>query len=81
MVSYTKCWQILVLLFVWLPVHVLAHEIRPAALHIKETSQGQFQANWKVPARNDTRLSLQPLLNGEPLFTVQTAYFMKGAYI
>lgn len=81
MIWRTDGWQRLFLLLLWLPVSVSAHEIRPAALHIKEISQGEFQANWKVPARNDTRLSLQPLLNGEPLFAVQTGYFMQGAYI
>jgi len=67
--------------FCWLPMLVFAHEMRPAALHIKEVNAGSFQVIWKVPARSNTRLSLQPTLDGEPLFKVQTGYFMKGAYI
>ncbi len=39
---------------------VQAHEIRPAFLEIRETSSGQFEVHWKVPARGRReRLNLQ----------------------
>ena len=66
----------------WLPSIVLAHEIRPAALHIEEIRVDHFQFSWKVPARGgNERLSLQPTLNGEYVFQPQSSYFFKGAYI
>lgn len=65
----------------WLPFMVSAHEIRPAALQIEEVRTGYFQFSWKVPARGNERLSLQPTLNGEPVFQAQSSRFSKGAYI
>ena len=65
----------------WLPAVLMAHEMRPAALQIKEVSTDHFQVSWKVPARGNERLSLQPVLDGEPIFQVDSARFLNGAYI
>jgi len=37
---------------------VLAHEVRPAYLELREISAGRFSVLWKVPARGEMRLSL-----------------------
>lgn len=72
----------LLILCLWVPAILMAHEMRPAALHITEVSTDNFQVSWKVPARGgNERLSLQPMLDGEPVFEVQSARFLNGAYI
>ena len=63
------------------PDLLLAHEMRPAALNIKESGEGVYQVSWKVPARGEERLSLEPMLDGKPIFEVQAARFLNGAYI
>jgi hypothetical protein len=37
---------------------VLAHEVRPAYLELREIGAGRFSVLWKVPARGEMRLSL-----------------------
>ncbi len=37
---------------------VLAHEVRPAYLEMREIGAGRFSVLWKVPARGEMRLSL-----------------------
>ena len=70
------------LLILWVCFQpVAAHEIRPASLQIQETAIGEYKASWKVPARNNTRLALHPMLDGEPLFEVQYTRFANGAFI
>ena len=38
-----------------------AHEVRPAYLHVKETSQNQFDVIWKQPVVEGKRLKIQPV--------------------
>jgi HupE/UreJ protein len=40
----------------------LAHEIRPAYLEMREVAGGDFRVTWKVPARGEYRLALDPEL-------------------
>ena len=41
---------------------VLAHEVRPGFLELRETAAGRFDVTWKVPMRGDLRLGLEPRL-------------------
>lgn len=53
--------SLLLVLWCWcLPA--AAHEVRPAYLQLTETQTGIFLILWKVPARGDRVLSLQPAL-------------------
>lgn len=58
-----------------------AHETRPAALHIVETTAGVYSVNWKVPAKEQQRLKLDVRLNNRPIFSPLQAHFKNGAYI
>jgi hydrogenase/urease accessory protein HupE len=49
------------LLCALLNVPALAHEVRPGMLQLSETSPGQFDVLWKVPARGDRVLPIQPV--------------------
>ncbi len=40
---------------------LLAHEIRPAYLEIREVVEGRFEVLWKVPMRGNLRLDLEPV--------------------
>ena len=40
----------------------LAHEVRPAFLHLTEIERGVFEVLWKQPVMGDRRLALEPLL-------------------
>lgn len=39
-----------------------AHEVRPAFLELREIQPGTWQADWRVPARGEMRLRLDPRL-------------------
>lgn len=41
-----------------------AHEVRPAYLALEETGPGLYEVLWKVPARGDATLGIQPRLPG-----------------
>jgi hypothetical protein len=41
---------------------LLADEFRPALLEIKETEQGWYSVNWKVPLQNGRALRISPVL-------------------
>lgn len=41
-----------------------AHEVRPAYLELTETQPGRFEVLWKIPARGDATLAIQPRLPG-----------------
>jgi hydrogenase/urease accessory protein HupE len=43
-------------------VPAAAHELRPAFLHMIEEAPGEFDVLWKVPARGQSRLSLDVML-------------------
>lgn len=60
----------------------LADEIRPGYLAIKENSPGLFSVVWKIPAKNDKKLSLKALLPENCTNkTPANAQFINGAYI
>ncbi len=60
----------------------LADEIRPGYLELKEDSPNQFSVIWKVPAKNDKKLSLIALLPENCINKTQPyAQFINGAYI
>jgi hypothetical protein len=41
-----------------LSASVSAHEVRPAYLELRQTSEGTYDVLWKVPARGDMRLGI-----------------------
>ncbi len=43
---------------------VLAHEVRPAYLDLRESKPGELDVLWKTPMIGDMRLSLAPILSG-----------------
>ena len=45
-----------------LPFMAAAHEVRPGLLQLKETTPGQFDVLWRVPASGEQALSLTPQL-------------------
>ena len=51
---------LLFLALIFLPSFVQAHEVRPGYLELRESDLGVFSTTWKVPARGDYRLSIQP---------------------
>jgi len=60
--SLTKAISLLATLFCSLPV--VAHEMRPAYLELRETRAGEFSVLWKTPMRGDARLALTPEFSG-----------------
>jgi hydrogenase/urease accessory protein HupE len=60
----------------------LADEIRPGYLELKEDSPNLYSVIWKVPAKNDKKLSLKALLPENCINKTQpNAQFINGAYI
>jgi hydrogenase/urease accessory protein HupE len=60
-----------------IPTSILAHEVRPAYLELREERGGDIQVIWKTPARGEMRLSLTPEFLGlteklTPITTRQT---------
>jgi len=75
---------IVVLVFCsFIATEVHAHEVRPAYLELKQTSQDTFDVGWKVPARGGTmRLGLYVRLPQEcENLTDPRGMFTGGAYI
>jgi hypothetical protein len=70
---------LLVLVIVGVAPQVLAHEIRPAFLQIREVEPGTYDLLWKTPAQGDMRLALNVALPkdcsnaGEPRTTMVDA--------
>ena len=57
----TRLSRLLILgLLIFLPSWVHAHEVRPGYLELRESQPGLFSTTWKVPARGDYRLAIQP---------------------
>ena len=48
------------LVLILLPSWAHAHEVRPGYLELRESESGVFSTTWKVPARGDYRLAIQP---------------------
>ncbi|HVM95605.1 MAG TPA: HupE/UreJ family protein [Candidatus Acidoferrales bacterium] len=55
----------MVLLAVFWPTALLAHEMRPGYLEMHEDKPAEFSVLWKTPMAGDARLSLQPEISGE----------------
>ena len=57
-----------------------AHEVRPAYLELKQTSQDTFDVGWKVPARGENmRLGLYVRLPADcENTTEQTEIYVEG---
>lgn len=53
---------IALLLFILPSGGLLAHEIRPGFLGLKETAPDRFEVTWKQPVSNQRRLPLEPVM-------------------
>jgi hydrogenase/urease accessory protein HupE len=62
-------------------VSVAAHEVRPAYLELREEQPREFAVLWKVPARGDMRLSLEPSFSGETRASQPVARTAAGALL
>lgn len=59
-----------------------AHEVRPAYLELRQTSEDTFDVLWKVPARGDLRIGLYVRLPEDcENLTEPRAMFAGGAYL
>lgn len=59
----------------------LAHEIRPAALQITETTPGTYEAVWKQPAVGDMAIRLAPHLSSGSLDKTPTSQSLEPGKI
>ncbi|MGH8632847.1 MAG: hypothetical protein ACRET7_01800 [Burkholderiales bacterium] len=69
--------RIFLLFALFFPLTVIAHELRPAYLELREGSAGEFRVLWKTPMREEMRLALAPEFSGRieeltPVATRQT---------
>jgi len=55
-----RLFLVFALLGLWPGAQVIADEIRPALLDIKEQNTGLFAVTWKVPTRNNQALAIVP---------------------
>ena len=55
---------LIAILLLLTPTSILAHELRPAYLELREEGSGEIQVTWKTPARGEMRLSLSPEFSG-----------------
>ena len=60
-----------VLLYIALTGTSFADEIRPAYLEIKENTNNLYSVLWKVPAKGDKKLALQPLFDSDCTATTE----------
>lgn len=60
---------------------VLAHEVRPGYLQLREVGQDRFEVLWKVPARGDYRLGLYVRLPDTCSGAPAHGSFTGGAFI
>ncbi len=82
LVNRLKAGVALLILLLFLSFPLSAHEIRPAYLELKETSEETFDVLWKVPGRGGYRLSLYARLplNCTPV-SLQSQYETGDAFI
>jgi hydrogenase/urease accessory protein HupE len=52
---------ILFILFLLAPPIACAHEVRPGFLELRETEAGEYSMTWKVPARGEFHLAIEPV--------------------
>jgi hydrogenase/urease accessory protein HupE len=62
-------------------VAVAAHEVRPAYLELREVRQGEYAVLWKVPARGDMRLKLEPRFSDEAKASPAVTRLVPGAAV
>lgn len=78
---------LVLLMLIFLPSSVHAHEVRPAYLELRESEPGVFSTTWKVPARGDYRLAIQPSYPqfcrqiGEPMTSQADSAFIERGRI
>jgi hydrogenase/urease accessory protein HupE len=80
--DYRSYCALLGLLFLLLASQLQAHEVRPAYLELKQTAPETFDVFWKVPGRDDMRLSLYVKVpqNCKPV-SLQNQYSTGDAFI
>lgn len=72
----------LLILLTSLNSSLLAHELRPAYLELRQTGPETYEVLWKVPARGDLRLALYVKLpNSCKSTSSPTSLFQSGSYI
>jgi len=54
-----------------IPASLIAHEVRPGYLQLRETDAGTYDVLWKVPARGDERLALHVVWPQDVTFITQ----------
>ena len=76
-------WKIVLALFLFgITSSSFADEIRPGYLELKESNQNVFAVLWKVPSKNDKKLSLQLQLPANCIDKTQAhSQLINGAYI
>ncbi len=57
--------MIFLVLLAWNQGTTFAHEVRPGLLQLTEVAPGRFEVLWKVPARGDRVLALQPAFSND----------------
>jgi hydrogenase/urease accessory protein HupE len=77
----------LLALFILAPSFTLAHEVRPGYLELRETVPGVFATTWKVSARGEFRLAIEPAFPefchpmGEPFVSQADGAFIERGRI
>lgn len=67
-------WRFIIFMFcnIGLFWNLQAHEVRPAYLHIKQTSADQFEILWKVPTSSGRELSIEPVFPKDFIVQLQS---------
>ena len=74
-----RLWMTLFLLTV---SSMSAHEVRPAYLELRETAENTYAVTWKVPARGNLRLRVEPLFPaGTEVTAPKRGVFVDGAFV
>jgi hydrogenase/urease accessory protein HupE len=77
-----RLWPAILIAGLFAPDLVLAHEVRPGYLQLRETPSGVYDVLWKVPARGDQRLALHVIWpQGVQFLTSPNATMEDGAYL
>ena len=71
----------MILIFLFLPFLAQAHEIRPAYLEIKQTTETTYQVLWKIPLLGNKAPKIDPILPDNFTLTQIDDEFLPDAYI
>ncbi|QCK17073.1 HupE/UreJ family protein [Mangrovivirga cuniculi] len=72
----------LLITMILLPLHIAAHEMRPAYLHIKQVDENTYNVFWKIPRRGDMVLRLHPVFpESDNLRELTIPKVMEGAML